>query len=378
MNQVIIIGAGPSGSYLAYLLASSGIDVLVLEKERFPRYKPCGGGITPKVVNLLDFDLSPVIEDTIQKVIFSYRLTRPIEFTAPKPLAYMVARERFDALLAVRAKEAGAKFLEGIRVQRVEVTGSKVSVYADGSQWQGDILVGADGANSLVARSLGLGRRRKLSASLETEIPAAPEKLEQYRSAIKIEYGLVPYGYAWVFPKADHLSAGVWTNAPRPKKLRLQLEYYIQSEGLNSLEARVKTRGWLIPVNPQPDDLHGSRTLLLGDAAGLADAFTGEGIYPAVYSARLAAEIISGQISRPDPDLRGYTALVQEKIGPDLAGSFRLTRWIPPISGLIHRVLHRHQDLIEDFMEVAGGNLSYSSFLQYFRSRLKESLHFRR
>jgi len=375
VHQVIIIGAGPSGAYLAYLLASSGINVLVLEKERLPRYKPCGGGITPKVVNLLDFDLSPVIEDTICKVIFSYRFTRPIEFTAPKPIAFMVGRERFDALLADKAKEAGAKILEGIRVERVEVKGVKVLVYAGDSQWQGNILVGADGANSLVARHLGLGGRKKLAASLETEIPASPEKLAQYRSAIKIEYGLVPSGYAWVFPKADHLSVGVWSNSPRPKKLRHQLEHYIQSEGLSGLEATVRTRGWIIPVNPQPDDLHCGRALVLGDAAGLADAFTGEGIFPAVYSARLAAEVISGQVSQPDPDLRGYTDLVQEKMGPELAGAFRLTRWVPPISGLIHRVLHRHQGLIEDFMEVAGGNLSYNSFLQYFRRHLRETLN---
>jgi geranylgeranyl reductase family protein len=375
MHQVIIIGAGPSGAYLAYLLASSGINVLVLEKERLPRYKPCGGGITPKVVNLLDFDLSPVIEDTICKVIFSYRFTRPVEFTAPKPIAFMVSRERFDALLADKAKEAGTKILEGIRVERVEVTGQKVSVFAGDSQWQGNILVGADGANSVVARHLGLGGRKKMAASLETEIPASPEKLGQYRGSIKIEYGFVPSGYAWVFPKADHLSVGVWSNSPRPKKLRRQLEHYIHSEGLSGLEATVRTRGWIIPVNPQPDDLHRGRALVLGDAAGLADAFTGEGIFPAVYSARLAAEVISGQVSRPDPDLRGYTDLVQEKMGPELAGAFRLTRWVPPISGFIHRVLHRHQGLIEDFMEVAGGNLSYNSFLQYFRRHLKETLN---
>lgn len=374
MHQVIIIGAGPSGSYLAYLLASSGINVLVLEKERFPRYKPCGGGITPKVVNLLDFDLNQVIEDTVRKVIFSHRLARPVEFMAPKPIAFMVSREHFDALLADKAKEAGARILEGVRVERIEVTGPKISVYASGSQWQGSILVGADGAQSVVARHFGLGGRKKLAASLETEISAPAGVLARYSGSIKIEYGLIPSGYAWVFPKAAHLSVGVWSNSPRPKKLRQQLENYIQSEGLSGLEARVKTRGWIIPVNPQPDDLHRGRALVLGDAAGLADAFTGEGIFPALHSARLAAEVIIGQVSRLDPDLRGYTNLVQEKMGPELAGAFRLTRWVPPISGFIHRVLHRHQGLIENFMEVAGGNLSYNSFLQYFGRHLKDTL----
>ncbi len=373
MHQVIIIGAGPAGSYLAYLLARSDINVLVLEKERFPRYKPCGGGLTPKVVNLLDFDLGQVIEDTIRKVILSYRLARPVEFIAPKPIAYMVGREHFDALLADKAKEAGAIILEGVRVEQVEVTGSKISVYADGSMWQGNILVGADGAQSVVARHLGLGGRRKLAASLETEISAPAGVLARYSGSIKIEYGLIPSGYAWVFPKADHLSVGVWSNSPR-SKLPRQLENYIQSEGLSGPEARVKTRGWIIPVNPQPDDLHRGRALVLGDAAGLADAFTGEGIFPALHSACLAAEVIIGQVSRPVPDLKGYTDLVQEKMGPELAGAFRLTRWVPPISGFIHRVLHRHQGLIENFMDVAGGNLSYNSFLQYFGRHLKDTL----
>lgn len=375
MHQVIIIGAGPAGAYLAYLLSSAGINVLVLEKERFPRYKPCGGGITPKVINLLDFKVGPVIEDTIYKVVFAYRFTRPIEFTAQKPITFTVRRERFDALLADKAKEAGAKILEGVRVEQVEVTGQRVSAFANGSQWQGNILVGADGAHSVVARVLGLGGRRKLAATLESEIPVSGEKLEQNRGVIKIDYGLVPSGYAWIFPKSDHLSVGVWSISPRHKKLRRQLESFIQSEGLSSLEARVKTRGWIIPVNPQPDDLHGGRALVLGDAAGLADAFTGEGIFPALFSARLAAEVITEQVNRPVPDLKGYTDLVQEKIGPELAGAFRLTRWVPPISGFIHRVLHRHQGLIDDFMEVAGGNLSYNSFLQYFSRHLKAALH---
>ncbi len=374
MYRVIIIGAGPAGAYLAYLLSRAGLRVLVLEKERFPRYKPCGGGITPKVVNLLDFDLGYVIEDRINTIVFSHRLTRPVSFTSEKPFTYMVSRDRFDALLADMAKKAGADILEGYRADRVEVTGKQVAVHSNGTVWQSNILVGADGAHSFVARSLGLAGEKKTAAALEAEIPLPAGKLQYYRSMIKIDYGIVPAGYAWIFPKSDHLSVGIWSTSPRQKRLKRLLEIFLHSEGLSEPASRVKTQGWIIPVNHKLKNLHKGRAMLLGDAAGLADAFTGEGIFPALYSARLAAEVIAAQDARPLPDLGQYAELVRKKIGPELASAFRLTRWVSPITGFIHGVLHRRQDLVRNFIEVASGDLSYTRFVQYFSQHMKTAL----
>ncbi len=371
MHQVIIVGAGPAGAYLAYLLSRAGISVLVLEKKRFPRYKPCGGGITPKAVKLLDFDLNPVIEDTVRSAVFTYQLKNPVTVNFEEPIIYMVSRERFDALLLEKARESGSKIIEGTRVERVEVSERRVTVYTDGKDYHGELLAGADGALGVVARSLGLCRHRRIAPSLECEFPASAEIIKDSRGNVKIDYGLIHEGYTWIFPKENHLSVGVWSNSARPRNLRSSLKKLFQAEELGGTPHAAKTRGWFIPVNPKPVDLHGKRSLVVGDAAGLADAFTGEGIYSALFSARLAAEVITGQSARQIPDLRQYTSLVQEKMGPDLAGSHRLSRWVPHLSGLIHNVLYRHQDLVGEFMEVASGGKTYAGFLKLFQKKVR-------
>lgn len=365
MHQVIIVGAGPAGAYLAYLLAREGINVLLLEKERLPRHKPCGGGISPKVINLLDFDLKSVIEDTIHTVIFTHRLARPITFTGSRPIMYMVSRERFDALLLDRAKEAGVEAVDGIRVKGIQMTENGVSVYADGMEWRGQILIGADGAFSIVARALGLARNKKIAVTLESQLAVPLEKLGPIRGTAKIDYGLVPGGYAWWFPKAGHLSLGVGSFSPKIKDLRLRsyLEEILQVEDLTGLLSTPQIRGWTIPTNCEHEDLHGGRALVIGDAAGLADAFTGEGIYAALFSARLAAEVITEQINKPSPDLQRYTVLVYEKMWPELTQALRISRWFYPNSNLFYGILYRQQRLVNDLIQVLAGDMTYSQVL---------------
>ncbi|WP_141304123.1 NAD(P)/FAD-dependent oxidoreductase [Moorella sp. E306M] len=119
----------------------------------------------------------------------------------------------------------------------------------------------------------------------------------------------------------------------------------------------------------EPADLHAGPTLVVGDAAGLADPFTGEGIYAALYSACLAAEVIAEQVNWQVPDLGGYTSLVRERMGPELANAFRVTRWFFPASGLVHRLLHRHQGLATCMLQVIAGDLPYTSFFDACRNQ---------
>ncbi|MCL4440555.1 MAG: hypothetical protein M1609_08190, partial [Firmicutes bacterium] len=274
-----------------------------------------------------------------------------------------------------QAKRAGAEVLEGVRVNRVQVADHGVSVYSDGMDWQGQVLVGADGASSLVARTLGLAGEKKIAATLEQEMPLSTERLSQNRGVIKVDYGLVPAGYAWVFPKADHLSMGVGSLSPKMKDLRSLLGKVLEAEGLVDFSAQ-QSRGWFIPISPEPGNLHGGRALVIGDAAGLADAFTGEGIYAALFSARLAAEVLIEQTNQARTDLRRYTSLVQEKMGPELANAFRVTRWFHPVSGLVHRILRRQQALAANLIQVVAGNMTYAQFFDFFQQQLRTAWHF--
>ncbi|MEW6447979.1 MAG: NAD(P)/FAD-dependent oxidoreductase [Bacillota bacterium] len=362
MHQVIITGAGPAGAYLAYLLSREGVDVLILEKERLPRYKPCAGGIARKALRFLDFQLDPVIEDTVHTVVLTYHNSRPITISLDQPVVYIVSRDLFDAFMVEKAKEAGATVLDGVRVSRVDTDGAAVTVQAGSAEWSGEILVGADGAMSVVARSLELAPGRKTAVALVKEAAVRGNRLEDSRGKIKVNYGLAPGTFTWVFPKAQGLSLGAGSISPRFKGLRPLLGELIHAEGLAEPAGTSKTRGWAIPYNPKPSLLHRGRALVVGDAAGLADALTGEGIYPALLSARLAAETILAEIKKPQPDLRQYTESVRKEMGPEMLTAYRIARMFYPASGLFHRLLERRPELAAEFVQLVAGEVTYEEF----------------
>ncbi|MEW6624522.1 MAG: geranylgeranyl reductase family protein [Bacillota bacterium] len=369
MHQVIIVGAGPAGAYLAYLLAREGIDVLLLEKEYLPRNKLCGGGISPKVIKLLDFDLNPVIENTIYKMIITHRLGKPINVNSDQPIVYMSSRDQLDNYLVNKAKHAGATVLDGLRVKKVQSVGKEVFVYTNEKVFSGSILIGADGANSIVARSFGLAKNRINTVAFESHVPLSQEKTDESRCTIRVDYGLVPKGYAWVFPKSNYLSVGVGSTSPKIKGLDSYLNKWIRAENFD-VPALPQKKGWVIPLNPQPNDLHNNNVIVIGDAGGLVDPVTGEGIYAAIYSACLAAQVITEQVRQARPDLQRYTNLILEKIKPEITNAFRFAGWFYLASNLFHRFLGSHQETATGMMQVISGNLTYAQFFATLRPKM--------
>ena len=153
--DVIVIGAGPSGSILAYLLAVEGLSVLILEKEPLPRYKVCGGGLTYKAINKIPFPIQPVIEREALGGIVSYKGNILLKVNVEQPFAALVMRDRFDFYLAQNAIEAGACLREGVTVTGLSQETDWVVAQTSDGDYFGKLLVGADGVNSIVARSAG-------------------------------------------------------------------------------------------------------------------------------------------------------------------------------------------------------------------------------
>lgn len=374
MHQVIIVGAGPGGAYLAYLLANQGIDVLVVEKEQLPRHKPCGGGLTPKVIKLLGFDLGPVIEDVIYHMVVTCRLNNPINIHTDQPIVYMTSRDRFDAYLIEKARAAGAQVMENTRIDHIEQTSEGVTVASGKNDWHGNILVGADGAQGIVGKTFGLTRHYKIAKAMEVHVPLSYNNIQHYRGMIKIDYGLVPSGYAWIFPKTDHLSLGVGSINSKAKGLPRQLSNLVKAEGLVPETTAVPKRGWILPLNLNMNNLHYGRVLLIGDAAGLVNGFTGEGIYQALLSASVAAEIITQQIKRPSPSLDNYSKYMKEKLLKEQSSAFKATQLFYPATGLIHRMISHNNNLALKLIETISGERSYSQLFNSFCRQLPAAL----
>src|ERR671933_539962 len=228
--DVIVVGAGPAGSTTAYRLARAGARVLVLERARFPRDKPCGGGLTERALRQLPFSVDPVVEETVDTLEARLRYGPRFERRSGSRLAVMTQRRRLDHFLAEQAVAAGAELREGARVTAVE--GSAVRIGDEALE--GEVLIGADGVNGIVGRSLDLGRDHQHGVALEGNVSHADVDAGPYARRLVLEFGVVPGGYGWVFPKGDHANVGVGGWEREGPTLRERLAAVCAAHGLDA------------------------------------------------------------------------------------------------------------------------------------------------
>ena len=191
-EDVIIIGAGPAGAIAAYELAVKGIKPLVLEKEKFPRYKACGGALQHKILKILPFDISPIIEDDIHKITFLHQFKNEISKVSKEPLMHCIKRERFDTFLIKKAIEAGATFLEEQQINYITNCEGKVYLKSKDTEFECKILIGADGSNSIVAKSSKLMQNVSKSLAIQNEIEVNSDMLDSQKGSIILDWGTLP------------------------------------------------------------------------------------------------------------------------------------------------------------------------------------------
>lgn len=360
LYDVIIVGAGPAGATLGYELARKGVDVLILEKERLPRYKPCAGGITVKTLKLLDLDISPVTHQIVYGARVAYQGSKEFIKWYDKPLIYMVMRDEFDYFLIQRAQAAGAVVVDNQRVRQLRVNHEGVEVLTTHDIFKADILVGADGANSIVAKSLALTKDIELGIGIEAEISVPRERLVKWDSLMGLDLGHIPGGYGWIFPKKDHLSTGVGGSLCQAKRLKPGYQKVLSSQDLGDYEI-TKLRSHFLPVRRNGAAIQQERSLLLGDAAGLVDPLTGEGIYYAIKSAQIAAPIITHCLQAGIIDLEGYQEAVNKEIMPELKASQALLRLFSRFPGLCFDAVEGSERLWRASCRLLRGEESYIS-----------------
>lgn len=329
--DVVVVGAGPAGAIAAYELGRSGHRVALLDKQRLPRDKTCGGGLTVKVVDVVPFDLEPVIERTISSIQLSWRLGCSTLLSSPRPLIHFVRRHRFDAFLVEKAIATGnVRLFDGLPATGIEEDGGGAAVATPLGAFRAPFVLGADGATGIVARALGLLRDRLLLPAVECEIEADPATMDVWRDRASIDVGSIAGGYGWIFPKGEHLNVGVGCFSPASGSHR-RVTQYERAHFLRWFPGArmLGRRGAVLPVRSPVTPIRTRRVLLLGDAAGLIEPFTGEGIYWAIRSGLVAARSIAAGGAEA---AAWYQAAVDQELMPDLVEARRLAHlylWWP-------------------------------------------------
>jgi|GEM_PF-429651 len=339
--DLIVIGAGPSGSTAATIASRLGLKTLILEKSRKGRDKFCGGGITYGVEKFLVERVSKEISETIELridgfVVFSPKGRKLVIRYSGKLKEYggLVRRSVFDGKLMEIAESEGAELKERKNVFSIRREDDKIVVETlDGDKYESSYVILANGVQDRLGEKVGLPplKVEQLGACWGTEYPYDMEKVfklwgNRGFTPIFLFFGVAPTGYGWVFPKKNHLNIGIGTNLKYSKNHRETFQEFIEKAkkaGVLPEDLKVEhDRAWLIPFGDVPRKKTYSveyRLLAVGDAAGFVHPVTGEGLYGAVYGAVIAAETIKKALDEDNPRvLEEYEKRWWKEFGEDM------------------------------------------------------------
>ena len=320
--EVIVVGGGPAGSTAARGIAATGASVLLLERAKFPRDKPCGGGVTVRGARILPFSIEPVVEDVVTAARMRVRERREITRDAKGPLTFMTQRRRLDAFLVEQAQAVGAEFRDGQAVTDVLRLGDGTyEVRTKDGTHHARVVIGADGANGIVGNRLGYESAGESAIALEGNIAFPAGVPAEFRSKVTLNFGHVPGGYGWVFPKGDHVNVGVggWKHAAGPI-LRPALQRLCRTYGLD-FDSVSNLRGHHLPMQRHGMTVAASGSAVVGDAAGLVDPLSGEGITAALLSGTAVAPVVRDYLDGRVSTLAGYQTTLEREYLEDFEAS---------------------------------------------------------
>lgn len=323
--EVLVVGAGPAGSTAARTLAERGVNVIVVDRETFPRYKTCGGGIIGVTRSCVPSGMP--IRDEIYRASFSLKGNQTRTRESSTPIMATVARDEFDDWLLREAIAEGAIFLPNTHIRSMKPKDDHVVLgLSNGKQLTARYLVDASGTSSKIARQLGVNLKTvDLGLELEVETDMMDDR---WRNQIHLDWGALPGSYGWLFPKGSLLTVGVIGAKGRPTELRNYLKTLVRQLDLENAPVH-KDTGHLTRCRSSQSPLSGQRVLLVGDAAGLLEPWTREGISFATRSGRIAGEVLSLAISRNTSETAAqqmYRERLEGSILPEIRAGFDALR----------------------------------------------------
>lgn len=318
--EAIVVGGGPTGAMAARKLARLGRHVVLIEREPLPRYKACGGGLSPKTVARLPFPIDVVPHVRLTQIEFRLRGNAPVTWQLPMEFPfYTVMRADLDYRLVQAASAAGADVRTSEAVESVGRVNGGFDIVTDRGSYRAPYVIGADGASSTVRHAVGVEPRCERGVALECEVEVADDVYARHATSALFDVEAAPDGYGWIFPKPTHLSVGLGSMKPTSRPLRPLLQQFILRHQLASPET---VNSIVVHAHPLPLATSGERArwdnaLLAGDAAGVADGFAGEGICYSMASGELAAEAVSRALDGDQSALSGYEGALDQLIRQD-------------------------------------------------------------
>jgi geranylgeranyl reductase family protein len=356
--DVIVIGAGPAGCQTILHLADRGLRLLLLDQAAFPRWKPCAGGISCKAADLLPDFARDEFETEIWGAHFLFGPERRSSLRSGRLLGWMVRRESFDRAFFDRVKALpGVTVRTGARVRRVEENGDCVLVHAGQSSFRASAVVGADGANSVTSRAVPGHDAREMAMALEYIVRPA-KRFDELDGMLLFDFGAVKCGYAWIFPKRDEWSVGAYVASLPYRALESDLRQFCKSSPFLQGAEILRRKGHLGPRGGSRRTLNTRRIILVGDAADLNDPLTGEGIYYALESGRLAAKFLRGFIA-DGALLDGYSRRVMKDIVFYLRRARSMASLLNNHTRAAFNLLLKNRVVCQKFLDVLAGRITY-------------------
>lgn len=366
--DTIIIGAGPAGAAAAFHLARLGRDVVLLERQQPGHGKPCGGGMAASVQRWFPFDLSPAVDQVIREVRFTWALEDPVRAKLPGEAPFWIVRRSvLDGFLAERAGEAGADLRYGTTADTVERQGDLWTVVdQNGTALQARSLLIADGSSSPLAGRLGLGPPRpRYASTLSLEV--ACEVVEP--GVAGFDFGLVPQGFCWVFPRQQGYSIGVGTFlGGEDLDAEAVLRRLLPSLGLPPDAGERRPTRLRIWDGHHP--LDGAGVLVAGDAASLCDPFLAEGLRPALMSGCQAAEALSNWLGGDPQALKRYTATMRRDWGESMGWGKRIAQVFYRFPRVGYQLGIKRPTAPKRIAQILSGEMGYGDIAQRVIRRL--------
>ncbi|MFE4588675.1 geranylgeranyl reductase family protein [Streptomyces laurentii] len=372
--DVVVVGAGPAGASAAYAAAVAGRKVLLLEKAELPRYKTCGGGIIGPSRDALPPGFELPLSDRVHAVTFQLDGRFPRTRRSRRMLFGLVNRPEFDARLVEHAQKAGAELRTGVAVSRVEQHGPAVPdrrtvavVLADGETVLARAVVGADGSAGRIGAHVGV-KLGQVDLGLEAEIPVPRSVAEDWKGRVLIDWGPLPGSYGWVFPKGDTLTVGVISARGEGAATKRYLEDFIARLGLAGFEPAISS-GHLTRCRTDDSPLSRGRVLVCGDAAGLLEPWTREGISFALRSGRLAGEWAvriaeSGDAVDARRQALNYAFAIKAGLGVEMAVGRRMLSVFERRPGLLHAAITTLRPAWRAFADITRGTTTLAGLVR--------------